>query len=641
MPAIIRGNTSWYRSMMKGDLGYRYPRSLPIQPGSPLHNRIVDNIWTRAQDSFSVMSRRHPDWRKLDQTLTAYIYTDEAEEVVKERDERRPVSIVVPYSYATLETLLTYWTATFLNYPYFKYEGVTSDDIVGALMLERVVELQCMRNKVGLALHTQFRDALTYGFGVTSPTWMQHMGKRRRNIDGVITATDEILFEGNKLRNIDPYLYLPDPSVPIHQVQDGGFVGWVERTNYTSLLTLEQLGGGDVFNVRYLEGQSATSNLFTSSISDREKKVGGDGRDLYQSGPIAPVDVIWMYVNLVPSSDEWQLGPGQYPEKWLFAVAGDSLVLEARPLGLDHNLYPVSICAPDYDGYSISPVSKIEMIYGLQGVLDFLFNSHVANVRKAINDMIIVDPFLVNMGDMKTPGPGKLIRTRRAAWGRGVKDVAMQLQVADVTRGHMADSSIVIDIIQRASSAVDALQGIMRSGSERRSATEARDTRMGAVSRLAKSTKIASIMTMHDLGYMFASHTQQLMSRDIYVNTMGMAEQELLQEYGIQGSKLVTPESLLIDYDCRIGDGSTEFGEFAQEWINLYQILATNPNISTGFDMLRIFKHISRLMGAKSINEFVQKGGGLNVKTATDQLIQSQVQKGNMLPISEVGGAGV
>ena len=73
-----------------------------------------------------------------------------------------------------------------------------------------------------------------------------------------------------------------------------------------------------------------------------------------------------------------------------------------------------------------------------------MFNSHVANVRKAINDMIIYDPYLVNSNDLKNPAPGKLIRLRRPAWGKGVKDVAQQLGVSDVTRGNIADSTWLV-----------------------------------------------------------------------------------------------------------------------------------------------------------------------------------------------------
>ena len=127
-----------------------------------------------------------------------------------------------------------------------------------------------------------------------------------------------------------------------------------------------------------------------------------------------PVDVINLYVTLIPK--EWNLGDGEYPEKWFFRLAADDVIITCQKANYYHGMYPVAVASPEYDGYSITPIGRLEVLYGLQGVLDWLFNSHVANVRKAINDMLIVDPYLVNINDLKDPEPGKLIRLRRPAW---------------------------------------------------------------------------------------------------------------------------------------------------------------------------------------------------------------------------------
>jgi hypothetical protein len=120
-----------------------------------------------------------------------------------------------------------------------------------------------------------------------------------------------------------------------------------------------------------------------------------------------------MYVNLIPS--EWELGSSDYPEKWFFKVAADDVIISCHRANHHHGLYPMAVASSEYDGYSMTPISRLEILKGLQGVLDWLFNSHVANVRKAINDVLIVDPYLVNINDLKDPEPGKLVRLRRPA----------------------------------------------------------------------------------------------------------------------------------------------------------------------------------------------------------------------------------
>jgi hypothetical protein len=637
------------RSARESGVKYDYPKlsdgtQLDLAPGSELHSKIIDAVVKRAQDSYNIMKRKHPDWNLVDQTLTAYMPLDTKEKALKERDPRKPVSIVVPYTYATMETLLTYLVTAFLDLPIFRYEGVTSEDTVGAIMLEKVVELQTIKNKVGLALHTQFRDGLAYGFGVSCPLWNEHWGyKTIRMDDGTKTRVRKRLFEGNYLENIDPYLYLPDVTVPIHKIQEGEYFGYIDRTNYMSLLEMEAINPADYFNARFLRGVDGKSSWFGSEESKRDRKLNISTRTLDIHSSSNPVDIIWMYMKIVPGDAEWKLGDSLVPEKWLFGVAADQIVIYAKPLGLDHDMFPASIFAPDYDGYSVAPVSRLELIYGMQNVLDFLFSSHVTNIRKAINDMLIVDPFMINMEDLKDPEPGKLIRLRRAAWGRGVKDAVAQLQINDITKSHISqDAPHVIDLMQRTSAAVDSLMGIMRSSGERRSATEARDSRMSALSRLAKTARICSSMTMYDLAYMFASQTQQLMTQSVYVSTMGRYQQELQEEYGQSGKGMkVDPSMVDINYDTVVHDGSVDVGERTESWSALFQILASQPAVGVGFDMVRLFKHLARMMGAKNVNDFIRKGGGVDIKAMQTEEVLQQAKRGNLVPINQgLGGEG-
>lgn len=633
---IVKGNPGGPKSTSLTDVNYKYtyPDGLNLKPGSETHQFILDNVLRYARMSYDIMKRRHPYWKEIDHKLTAYITLDDAEEITKEKDARKPVSVVVPYSYATLETILTYFVTVFLENPIFRYDGFTSEDKIGAIMLEKVIELQCIRNKVGLALHTQLRDSLVYGFGVSTPYWDEEWGKATI-IDESGAKVREIqrLFEGNVLGNINPYMYLPDPSVPIHEPQRGSFNGWINQTNYTEIISDEQYDPF-FFNGQYVAHIDGRTAITTNDEDGKETKWGGPARNQDYTELSRPVDDIVMMVNLIPK--DWKLGTGKYPEKWLFVISGDQVVRCAKPMDLDHNRYNISICAPEFDGYSSSPISSLELIYGLQEILDFLFTSHVANIRKAINDMLIVDPYLINMADLSKPGPGKLIRTRRAVWGRGVENAVKQLAVTDVTRNHMQDAGIVMDVMQRASGAVDSLMGIMRGGSERRSATESRETRAGALSRLAKAAKVASLMMMQDLAYMFASQTQQFMSNETYIKIKGNYEEELIEEFGAVGGVKVSPHNILINYDIVSNDGTTLSGDFAENWVQLYQVMSGNPAVGQAFDMVRIFKHIARMMGAKNVNDFVLKGGAVKVNIAQDQQVQSELQKGNIIPVGDV-----
>ncbi|MCK9577001.1 MAG: hypothetical protein M0R51_13950, partial [Clostridia bacterium] len=433
MPAVTMGNVQGQgnASILRKDLGYKYPNDLNLLPGSKLHERLKNEILYRARESANVMSQRFDSWNDIDKILTSYISIDEKEKAVKDQDVRKPVSIVFPYTYAILETLLSYLVAAFFQDPIFRYEGTGPDDIVGAILLEKLVQVQCNKTKVALSLHTMFRDSMSYGMGITVPSWRVTKGfNQKRGLFGNVSGVEEVtLFEGNELNNIDPYLFLPDVNVAVHEVQKGEYCGWVNSTNYMELLSDEGNDESDLFNVKYLKGlKGRRTTIYSGDNSARNKKTGFSGSE--NQDVTFPIDVIYMYIKIIPS--EWELSKSDRPELWQFALASDEVIIKARPAGFNHNMIPVTIASPDFDGYSTSPLSRLEMLAGLQGTLDWLFNSHIANVRKAINDMIVVDPFLINIKDLQSPEPGKIIRARRPAWGRGIKDAVQQLAVNDV-----------------------------------------------------------------------------------------------------------------------------------------------------------------------------------------------------------------
>ncbi len=649
MPYIVSDPDSQARQQDVTNVSYDYdyPGNLKLKPGSKTHTKIISEVLRRARDSYNIMSKRHSSWKEIDRTLTAYVPLKEAERIVKEQDAQKPVSIVVPYSYATLETLLTYFTAALLNDPIFDYRGVSPEDNIGAIMLTKVINQQSMRSRLALQLHTLCRDSLAYGIGPAACVWERKLGKRTvRAEDGFFNFLNQwvgkgpkkqnvesVVYEGNKLKNIDPYSFLPDPSVSIHQLQDGEFVGWIERTNYLDCLSLEETDE-DVFNVKYLKHIDCRTSIFHGDQSDRKAKHGAEG-DLDSTAGRRPVDKIHMYIKLIPR--EWGLGTREYPEKWYFTIAGDSVVIEARPMALDHDSFPITAGAPDYDGYSITPISRIELVYGLQGTLDWLFSSHIANVRKAINDTLIVDPYLVNIDDLRDPEPGKLVRMRRAAWGKGVDNAVKQLNVTDVTRGHIADAGYVVDLINRTSAVNDGVMGVRRKGGERVSAAEAQGDRVSALSRLERLARVLSLQAFHDISHIFASHVQQFMTEETYVNIAGEWPKEFQEIFQVQeGMAKVSPFDLLINYDVEVKDGSIPGGSFADVWVQLFQIMTQQPEVAQQFDVVKVFKHIAVSLGAKDVNSFVRKGGGINPMTMPDEQVMQQVQAGNMIPVGEM-----
>ena len=622
---------------------YKYPDSLDLKPGSKLHQRLMTMVTQRALESHNVVKKRYDLWDKIEQSLTAYMTLDSMEQQVIAKDARKPVSIVMPQSYAVLETLLTYMMSTFIQDPIFRYEGIGPEDRLGALLLENDIRVQLIRSKAPLALHTQFRDALVYGYGIVGlswePTYVNTTVTEKVPNTGMFgffqgeeeVTKSNILFEGNALINIDPRLALPDPNFPIQELQKGEYFGWVETTTLMSLLTLEA-NDDSYFNVTYLKRQQhKRSSIKVEANSQRDQYTSvGIGRE---STLTSPVDLTHMYITLIPK--DVGLGDAENPEIWFLTVANDSIVIRAKPLGLNHNMYPVAVCAPDTDGYSITPTSRMEIVNPMQRTTDWLISSHLTNIRKSLNNQFVVDPSKLNMNDFLNPQAGMLIRLTRNAWGSSVDDAIKQFPVTDVTRGNIADASYLAQQMYQVSGALESMQGMVERGGERVSATESRGSRWSAMSRLQKMASLISYQSMYDVGMLCAYHTQQMSTQDRFVTLHGETPQRLLSDLGLEEGQQVaiSPDQLNVNFDVTPHDGATPGIESVETMTNLFQMIMQNPDLGQQFDTGRIFKSIARKLGEKNIDDYMRKGGGVQTQVQPDAQVQQQADAGNLVAV--------
>jgi len=640
MPHVAYGNTdSNVNSIgdlkkLSGKYDYEYPEGLKLAPGDQLHSDLINSILKRARISASQMSNRFPAWRKIDETMTAYIDLTDEEKDVQDDDHRKPVSIIFPYSYAILETMLGYLLLAYMQSPIFRFEGQSPDDIVGATLLEKVIDIHAEKMKMILNLHTLFRDSLCYGFGAVGTSWEVQRGfkivkKETLNFfnESFIDKDLEeaVIFEGNKLFNIDPYLVLPDPNIALGNAQQGEFFGWISHDHLPGLLTEEQ-NGNELFNVRYLKHlKNRKTSIYGDDDTARNKKgLSGNNRD---EAELNPIDVLTFNIKLIPK--EWKLGNNEYPELWKIQIASDCLIINCRPLKYAHNQIPIGLCAPDFDGYSQAPVSRMEILYGLQHTLDWFINAHVANVRKAVNDTIIVDPYWLNINDLKRKDKnGGVIRTRKQVWGKGVAGSWEQLRIADVTRAHMTDSAIIQSAMDKISGTDGFMMGNLRQGGpERLTGKEFEGTQQGGMARMERIARIIGVQALQDIGNQFASNTQQFMSEDLWVKTTGDWQSQLTETYGGAEKIKVSPLDLVINYDVKVRDGSIPGGNFSSVWIKLFELISNNQALMQEFDIGRIFTHIAENSGAKDIHSFKK------VKIQSDQQVSQGVQEGNLIPL--------
>ncbi len=630
-----------------------YPEGVNLRPGFRVHDELVGEIMARARESEREMMKRHPKWDQIDQMFTAFIPQSKMEKDRKSKDVRKPTSIVVPESFAVRETFTTYAMTVFGDLPTFRYEGVGPEDTIGAILMEKVVDVQTQNKSALLALQTQFNDAFGYGFGITTIDWVREMGRRTvvqdefiidpQTGEEILLATeripiDEIRFEGSVLHTIDPRKYLPDPQARISDPQSAEYIGWLgERMNFMSLLREENQPGSIFFNVRYLRNSNGNSSIYAHQTKTRNPSYLGRQVDEQPKGMasniIQPIDLIWMYIDLIPA--EWNLGDSELPEKWVFCLANDAVIVVAGKMDNHHDMFPVAVAAPDDAGHEHSPVSRVEIMFGLQEVMNFYLNSHVEETLKFLRNHLVVDPQRVNMSDvMKNKG---VIKTRNANWGRGVEDAIKQLSMQDVTRNHLPDLAAVTAIARSTTGAVDTAQGIQRVRGERVTKGEFEATRGSALSKLQRAAQTISLQSMKALGLMAAYHVQQYMTQDVWVKIAGRTEEVLRAEYAVEPGQShikVSPFELNVAFDLLVHDGTVLGGEDPNAWITWLEAAGRLPGVMQSYNSRAIALHLARLMGNKNPEQFL-RAQPIDVQTVPDDQVADQEASGELVPIGE------
>jgi len=604
---------------------YKYPNRLQLGPRMEFHSKLVMKILDKAMRGYQQMASKHSEWDEINSMLKAYVHPEE----LKENDADGGYNkIIVPVSKITLETILTYMMAAFIQDPIWTYGGTGPEDIVKAQLHQDIVNIHSRRYTHPMKLYTGMRDMFAYGIGASHAKWHTELSRQTTlNPETLQREAGDLVVigEGNDLMEIDPYRLILDPNVPAHDPQRGEFIGWVSRTTYPRLRNLELQNPDMFFNVQYLKKMDGTSGNFTREGSERRF---GDptSPDLER-----PIDVLWLYVDLIP--EEWKLGKGKEPEKWLFALAGDAVIISARPTGLHHGQFPVAVGAPDTDGYSALPISRLGTVHDLQEHVNFLFSSHIENVKRSVNNELIYDPMMLNEKDMLDPKPGKRIRLRKAAWGRGGIDSYWgQIKIQDLTQNNMSDVAFLRALGNEAAGTPDAVRGNVVNQGPRISSAQAQAARTSQLSRLEKDAQLISWQYMRPLGRMFVAHNQQFMTEPVFLDTTGQLGDTLRQIFPGQQApnnqlRVEFRDLLGGPLDVMVGDGTIPGREDAQSWIQFLQVAGSVPQVLQSLDMNRLIMHIARQLGAKSVDQFINT----QVQVLPEEQVQRRVQAGNLV----------
>lgn len=642
-------------------------KRIPFQ--SEQHAILLQKLMARVDMSRQYMSGREQSLRDADDQYQAYIDTETSDELqgglcstTPEEDaasgEDKISTIFIPYSYSMLLSAHTYWTSVlFGRDPILQFQGRHGEAEQNVLAVETIINYQTSIGGMLPVLYVWLLDAGKYGFGVLCNYWEEEIIQVSKFVDQPVTDPLGVPIEGrtkrqrvtasipgyvgNRIFNVNVYDYLPDPRVPLMQLQRGEFVGRQVELSWNDMVR----GKADdrYFNVDVVKDMRLTGQFQTK-----------------QDTPYAPVtyastdeDVgmlsgVELFVDLIPS--DWGLGDSDYPEKWIFTVIEDMVIVECRPQDALHGKFPFAVIPYEVDGYQVLSRGMLELLKPLNDTLAWLVNSHLFNVRSALNNNFIVDPSRVHVPDLLRKGTTKIIRLNRMAWGSGVENSIKQLAVADVTQTHLQDAKLIGDMMQRIAAVTDNIMGVVGAGG-RKTATEVRSSNTFGISRLKTEIEFWSELAFKPLAQMLLQNTQQ--------------NYNLQRMFRIAGDMIgnspesmqVTPDDITGFYDFVPVDGTLPIDRYAQAnlWRELLQGLMSVPQLAMGYNVGGIFEWVAQLAGLKNIKRFriqtlpqgqpvpnnlIPLGGGQNVPRVPGTAGGAESRIGSVPEPGQIAGMG-
>ena len=611
------------------------PTPWEISFKSTLHRKVLKECLDRFRMSQSKMQTRYAQWALNEELFRAYIPKDQAErtlvEARRQRGEQDYVTIEIPYSYAIALSAHTYITSVFLERdPILQFKGRHGEAELQEQSVESIMAYQLSTGQMLQALYVWLLDPEKYGVGVIGVYWDEEQittsqvvgtGKARQ-----LMPVRQRGYCGNRLYNIRPSDWFPDPRVPFARFQEGEFCGVRRSVGWNALK--KQFLNGEFFN------QEEAQRAFKAGIIGRDGDLNVRGQDMpsddlmnWTSGNLTKIqafgEIIEMTIDL--SAKEWGLGgddASDWPEKWVFTILNRQVVIGARPMGFYHQKFPFAVLEGEIDGYSFNARSTTEILTPLNYTLSWLFNSRFNDVRQRQDGTWIVDPTKVNLSSFKQRSPGgRLITVRPMAYGTDVDKVIRQIVPQDSTSQNLQDAQVVVELMQRVSGVTDNVMGAPHPGG-RKSATEVRVSSSFSINRLATRASYYSACGFDPLAQMMLQNTQQLFDDTQLFRILKDVEP------GANAFLEISPESIAGFYDFVPVDGTLPIDRYQQAHMlmEFFQIVMANPQEMQKYDLSKAMNEFGKLIQVPGLD-------AMRVQIVPDQVAQAGAASGASVPL--------
>jgi hypothetical protein len=657
------------------------PLSERLKPDHPsgLHAKLITHLQDMIQRGEDHIEKRSDDWERVDEHMRLFVNLERTARAGDKSDvygdsgaiRENPFDrmICIPVSYTTVMTRMVQMFTIFTQVdPFIHLQPTEGGDRKGARIHELALGRDAQLSENPLQIWQMLYDGDRYGMSVWYDTWEEKWGwawkqpRLPRKLAGILpeplrhltekTREWKVLREWNNWVCIDPHNLVPDPNFPINRPQEMGFIGHWNIVNWLSLCERQlKDNAGPYFNVK--KARELAGNQKRNRALGRASE--GDYSDDSAGTKYPDVLVHELQWKIIPK--DFGLGDEDKPVIFWFAVAEKELIIRAHPSVYEHNEFTYAIGAPDPDMHAPFTPGMGSQLVGSQDLVNWLVNSHVANIRKTVNDQLIYNPDLLNESDILSPGPARHIRLTKR--GRQVHERQMmkiddmygQLRLTDVTAVHLNAAQAIIAQTQRMGSTPDTIQGMPLP--TKRTLGEIEHLSSSATMRIGTTAELLDIQVVKPVAMRAVQNRQQLTSIALLERMSGRLAKQL--EVSEEDLYRIKPEDLYGGYDYipRTPTMIRDPARAAALWGSLLQILGGAPQLlmpdemGRAIDPHKVLNEFLRVSGINYFEDFYKNlpqgmtPPPLNVGILDDEKIDQGVRRGNIIPAGVGGLPGV
>lgn len=531
-------------------------------------------------------------------------------------------NMTVPIVMPQVESALAYLAGVFFTgYPMF---GVVSSpqNADAALQMESVIGDNSMQYGWLRQLIMFLRDGLKYNFGAVEVTWDK---KRIYSLvnDPVQNLTkgsqEELFYQGNRLRRLDPYNTIWDKRVdPAHVYCDGEFVG---DTRIMSRIQLKQLfldlnpqltmnaktafesgtpsislNGSDswyyipqVNPFSFIGTQTyPTTNWLAWAMLDGRQ---GNKEDIQYNNMY---EVTTLYGKIIPQDFTLVVPKRNQPQIWKFIVVNRRVLIYVERQTNAHNYLPVLICQPTEDGLGYQTKSFLDNAIPFQSMSTSIWNAVIEAKRRHVYDRLFYDPSRIRKEDIDKAASVARIPVKQSAYGKPLSEAIYHIPFNDrESTMDVALAEAITNMADIANGQNRVQRGQFQKGNKTR--TEFVETMGGANNR----QQLSALMLEHQV---FVPLKEILKLNILQYQTTGTI-------YSPTAKRAVTVDPRTLRETAlafKLSDGLLPTDKLmSSELLQVFmQTIQTSPLMQAEFDIISAFTYWCKINGAQWFEDF-------------------------------------